>query len=591
MEQDGGQGRPAQQPEDTQIRAFDRQFDNNLTNAGQDLYMYGSFPQMVENRASKQESKAAFHAASRDPYLEGPLQTLLDPEDEATFHDNVAHIRTTVPRVNLLAPSGSSLSKLVTGRNRQTLSEVPVIPHASRIPYEHDSLQLVHPSRQNLLISGMERALSEHTRSEQPVYISEPLSARQNGPTDGSLQQPMYDSVHLAATDSTTDHTVTSDYSNAIPTGSSHLGQERELKPPKKATDDMSKRLAKAQAQSRVLVSYRAGSRSNDPLREHHWSQIDARKRSPSQIAHPERQWPQCDASTSGPPPSSSSELVVSQPDAAPGRPGRPLRQMTTVNEVEGFLASLNSKIKHEANKTLPDPVIQRRLKCEREIVREYHDELQTRRHAAKAANKSAKKRRRHTADTLPQPMKEAPAIQSTHPDPPSEDGIEVMADLVTQFGRLTKRVADMEESFRPEKKRKGAVAGLSYALLANAKELMATTTEVTSKIITGQNSSQETNTIETTHQMAEGVVSIQEENTAESISTVIKLEKEVEECGSAEAIEQLIEQEKSSRDAKTLQPPIRGVVRRRPTAAEVNDEACSFWAEHSDHDDVIDYP
>ncbi|KAL8701025.1 MAG: hypothetical protein Q9201_005127 [Fulgogasparrea decipioides] len=577
MEQNGGQGRPALQPEGRRIGVFDRQ--------------------IVENRASNQESEATFHAAPRDPYLEGPVQTLLDPEDEATFHANVAHIRTTVPRGKLPDSSDKSLSKFVTGRNSQTLSDVPVIPHASRTTHEHDSLQLVHPSRQNLLISGMERPLSEQTRSQQPAYISEPLSARQKGPTDGFMQQPMYDSVHLAAADSTTDHTVTSDYSNAIRTEGGHRGHEGELKPPEKVTDAMSKHLAKAQAQSQVLAPSRAGSRSNDPLRQRHWSQIDVRKRSASQIAYPERLLAQYEARTSGPPPPPSSGLVLSQPDAVLGRPGRPLQQMTTVGEVEGLLASLNSKIKHEANKTLPDPVKQQRLKREREIVREYHDELQTKRAAAKAANRvqtqSPKKRRRHTVDTFPKPIKEAPATQSTPLDPPSEDETELMADLITQLGRLTKRVADMEKSFRPEKKRKGAVTGLSYALLANAKELMATTTEVTSKMIKGQNSGQRTNMIETTTQIAEGVVTTHEENTTECIRRVLKLENDVEEFGSAEAIEQLIEQEKSSRDAETLQQPaaIRGVDRRRPTAAEVNDEAYPFWQEHSDHDDVIDYP
>ncbi|KAL8683317.1 MAG: hypothetical protein Q9186_000700 [Xanthomendoza sp. 1 TL-2023] len=56
--------------------------------------------------------------------------------------------------------------------------------------------------------------------------------------------------------------------------------------------------------------------------------------------------------------------------------------------------------------------------------------------------------------------------------DPPPKDDTEVMADIITQVTRLSKRVAGLEGS-RSQKRRKGAAEGLSVALVASVEDLL----------------------------------------------------------------------------------------------------------------------
>ncbi|KAL8780649.1 MAG: hypothetical protein Q9213_006358 [Squamulea squamosa] len=64
--------------------------------------------------------------------------------------------------------------------------------------------------------------------------------------------------------------------------------------------------------------------------------------------------------------------------------------------------------------------------------------------------------------------------------EPSPEEEMEVMAEVITQVNRLTKRVAGLQDGPGPQKKRKGAAEGLAVALRASVEELLAKTKEVT---------------------------------------------------------------------------------------------------------------
>ncbi|KAI4249320.1 MAG: hypothetical protein L6R40_000778 [Gallowayella cf. fulva] len=76
--------------------------------------------------------------------------------------------------------------------------------------------------------------------------------------------------------------------------------------------------------------------------------------------------------------------------------------------------------------------------------------------------------------------VQDSPNCIKRRRDPSPEEDTEVMAEVITQVNRLTKRVAGLQEQRRPEKRVKGAAEGLSVALLASVEELLAKAEDAT---------------------------------------------------------------------------------------------------------------
>ncbi|KAL8861578.1 MAG: hypothetical protein Q9178_002102 [Gyalolechia marmorata] len=80
-----------------------------------------------------------------------------------------------------------------------------------------------------------------------------------------------------------------------------------------------------------------------------------------------------------------------------------------------------------------------------------------------------------------PQPKARGSADLIKRPREPSpEEENEVMAEVITQINRLTKRVAGLQHEQGPQKRRKGAAEALAVALRASVEELLAKTKEIT---------------------------------------------------------------------------------------------------------------
>ncbi|KAL8758953.1 MAG: hypothetical protein Q9199_001113 [Rusavskia elegans] len=79
-----------------------------------------------------------------------------------------------------------------------------------------------------------------------------------------------------------------------------------------------------------------------------------------------------------------------------------------------------------------------------------------------------------------PRPKAQGAADTTKRPREPSpEEEMEVMAEVITQVNRITKRVSGLHGRPGPQKRRKGAAEGLAVALHASVEELLARTKEV----------------------------------------------------------------------------------------------------------------
>ncbi|CAO1598392.1 hypothetical protein XANCAGTX0491_002160 [Xanthoria calcicola] len=73
-----------------------------------------------------------------------------------------------------------------------------------------------------------------------------------------------------------------------------------------------------------------------------------------------------------------------------------------------------------------------------------------------------------------------ATAMAKRRREPSPVDEMELIAEVITQVARITKRVSGLHDLPGPQKRRKGAAEGLAIALLASVEELMAKTKEFT---------------------------------------------------------------------------------------------------------------
>lgn len=71
-------------------------------------------------------------------------------------------------------------------------------------------------------------------------------------------------------------------------------------------------------------------------------------------------------------------------------------------------------------------------------------------------------------------------AMAKRRREPSPADEMELIAEVITQVARITKRVSRFHDLPGPQKRRKGAAEGLAIALLASVEELMAKTKEFT---------------------------------------------------------------------------------------------------------------
>ncbi|KAL8921000.1 MAG: hypothetical protein Q9172_004242 [Xanthocarpia lactea] len=221
--------------------------------------------------------------------------------------------------------------------------------------------------------------------------------------------------------------------------------------------------------------------------------------------------------------PSASDHNQLSVPSANqafhPHRPSTaqltlPLRSgaRLTLHDIEQTLASLNRQI-NSANPT-SDTSKKERLANEKERVLRVWRNLSTEnlqqkngtvsnaahlgnmteRHApsdlySKASDRYARMRNKASSVDryvpidryTPQPKTRGSADLIKRPREPSpEEENEVMAEVITQVNRLTKRVAGLQHEQGPQKRRKGAAEALAVALRASVEELLAKTKDIT---------------------------------------------------------------------------------------------------------------
>lgn len=170
--------------------------------------------------------------------------------------------------------------------------------------------------------------------------------------------------------------------------------------------------------------------------------------------------------------------------------PSRSLAAMTQ-QEMEGMLVSL--KIKMKMAQAKDNRIEFAGLKDERDRV-----SLQLQKYTEERRRQNQKKKALHSMILIQgtkQPEQPGgPVSQSlgvsngeavekslNRPDQTLKDDTEIIADLVVHFGRLTKKVANLEESFSLGT-RSGRIEGLGIALVASARELLSKTEEVTGK-------------------------------------------------------------------------------------------------------------
>ncbi len=73
-----------------------------------------------------------------------------------------------------------------------------------------------------------------------------------------------------------------------------------------------------------------------------------------------------------------------------------------------------------------------------------------------------------------------ATAMAKRRREPSPTNEMELIAEVITQVARITKRVSGLHDLPGPQKRRKGAAEGLAVALLASVEELMVKTKEFT---------------------------------------------------------------------------------------------------------------
>ncbi|KAL8732832.1 MAG: hypothetical protein Q9181_003800 [Wetmoreana brouardii] len=414
------------------------------------------------------------------------------------------------------------------------------------------ALQPVHSTRHDQLPKGMEIARAESTKLNQPAYISEPLSMKRKRQADDPSQQLIDQDTLPRVAGVNTEALIRSDYKIAKPTPRIYDGHGHSMQMPEKPTDAMTKRLEAIEARTKKLDPYggdsgmtlypsspwiktqssgRLGFMDTEQQTEKRLQDLDEKKRKlaaeieenqtkkrkivkdwhygehtgiryPKEGHHQERVGRSTDRYRPPPPrdrPRSQLDLPVDQLRY------KPLREMTTLREVEDVLASLNRRINHEVAHWGANTLEHARLVQEQNRVRQRRLEIDVARQAPRVSQVTQPQSARDThletrendtraitANHLPKPKIEASTTKARPSDARSEDQTEVMVDIVSLFGRITKRLGDLQKVFTPVKERKGAVTGLSIALLANAKELLAKTREVTGEMMKLDRSSQD---------------------------------------------------------------------------------------------------
>ncbi|KAI4225253.1 MAG: hypothetical protein L6R36_004041 [Xanthoria steineri] len=171
------------------------------------------------------------------------------------------------------------------------------------------------------------------------------------------------------------------------------------------------------------------------------------------------------------------------QPIAPPALPLGPTARLN-LHDVEMILASLNRQIN---NTSEMDAIRLERLVHEkdravgRQAIR-WPTRADTNDRSGRIRSRDRSIDRYVPIDRYtPRPKSQgSTAMAKRRREPSPADETELIAEVITQVARITKRVSGLHDLPGPQKRRKGAAEGLAVALLASVEELMAKTKEFT---------------------------------------------------------------------------------------------------------------
>lgn len=164
----------------------------------------------------------------------------------------------------------------------------------------------------------------------------------------------------------------------------------------------------------------------------------------------------------------------------------KPLAESKAINEAQAMVESFDKSIAQARAQSNAKEV--QRLKSKqgrirktlRELRKQQRSRLEKRPESALAGQRVTKRERPMESHLRDLPTSRAVSVPEPRTsEPQQQDHTEVMADLVTKVGRLTRTVNDLQRSTGPGKK-SGVAQGLGMALVAGVQELLARTKALT---------------------------------------------------------------------------------------------------------------
>ncbi|KAL8685377.1 MAG: hypothetical protein Q9218_007797 [Villophora microphyllina] len=489
------------------------------------------------NIAADRAHEAAFHAALGDPYLDGPSKSTSDPEEKAAFHESIARLRARAlasrtsnaedplmrapraPRGPPHTPTTLPVSRLAgiergeralpqrlpdnagAYRGDRSISQFPI--RLSTIPAtaEQSALQLTQ-HKHNVMTTG----------SKPPAYISKPLSVSGGGGrvcAPGNAPDVMERRLDQAVAERNQALAArradpgTSRHSEAMVSSRGSSWHNAKFQPT---------------ASAGFIDSYRPTNRSS------HGSSVEpgypSRSENLKRSRHDMEEGRMKPSMPSSPEP--AKKIKMDQPRESQSPRTRSLMEMTRLSEVETLMASLNRKLNALRTHNPTDYRTIERVVREKMRAHRRRDELDAQNKRAKGLAMQPMSVHPTSIGTgqgtprvpvhppslatgqaqpfppvafskaplpgsTPKPLHEAMTEPHLSGSDPSKEQAVVMANIVEQITKVTKRISDLETTYPPQKRSRGAVTGLAYALISSTKKLMGTATNVAGKYIHGE--------------------------------------------------------------------------------------------------------